>query len=83
MNRNDLSDLYEEIAALSFCAVEANLYLDGHPNDREALLYLTETVKKLNEKRALYEQKYGPLTAENSSGKQFLWSTTPWPWQED
>jgi spore coat protein JB len=75
--------LKDEISALSFAAVETNLYLDGHPNDKDALRYYKDTVRALSEKTAAYEKEYGPLLAASSTGeKEFLWSTTPWPWQE-
>ncbi len=83
MNR-EKEALRDEISALSFAAVETNLYLDGHPGDKDALRYFKDTVRALEEKTAAYEKQYGPLFAKSSLGEtKFLWSTTPWPWQED
>ena len=82
MNRERNTEL-DALSALSFAALETNLYLDGHPNDEGALRYFRDTVRALNEKTAAYEKQNGPLFATSDGNEnQFLWATTPWPWQE-
>ena len=74
--------LMKEIAKLSFAALETNLYLDGHPDNKEALKYYDNTSKELKSKTEEYEKEYGPLTAMGSKNdKEWQWSTQKWPWQ--
>lgn len=74
--------LMKEIAKLSFAALETNLYLDGHPENKEGIKYFDNMSKELKGKIEEYEREYGPLTAMGSKNdKEWLWSTQKWPWQ--
>ncbi len=79
MNGNNLM---RAIQMYDFYLDELNLYLDTHPNDRQALAMF----KKYNELRtAAYEayvKKYGPVTVDQSStDSHFNWVDSPWPWE--
>lgn len=77
---------YSDIQKLSFVLLEANLYLDGHPDNREALEYYNRTKEQLDAITAKYQQKYGMLTASNTGGgeiNEWNWVTTSWPWQTE
>ena len=70
------------VARYAFALIDAGLYLDTYPQDREALAYY-EQMKAAHEAAvAEYEQKYGPLTANSASGgDRWTWIDGPWPWQ--
>ena len=82
MNARD--KLLADIRALSFAAVETNLYLDSYPEDREALAYFRRVRDELRALTAAYEQAHGPLTAMGATAKDsWDWVTTPWPWERE
>ena len=74
--------LMKDVMRLSFVTLEANLFLDTHPNNKKALAYFKKYNEMLQTKKKEYERLYGPLTAYgNESDKEWLWSTQAWPWQ--
>ena len=48
---------------LSFAVQEANLYLDTHPCDSQAIAYLKQMSQAYADARNAYEAQYGPLRA--------------------
>lgn len=73
-----------ELQALGFVLVELNLYLDTHPNDKEAFAMFQKYAALEEEGRKLYEAKYGPLTsAASASQGQYTWTHGPWPWEKE
>lgn len=47
-----------------FAVTEANLYLDTHPCDSQAIAYLKQMSQAYADARNAYEAQYGPLRAE-------------------
>lgn len=73
-----------ELQALGFVLVELNLYLDTHPNDKEAFAMFQKYAALAEEGRKIYEAKYGPLTsAAAASQEQYTWTHGPWPWEKE
>ena len=62
---------------LSFAVQEANLYLDTHPCDSQAIAYLKQMSQAYADARNAYEAQYGPLRAENAR------DTVYWSWTDD
>lgn len=76
--------LLDEIRALHFAALETALYLDGYPNDKEALAYFRKMRNESQEKMAAYEATYGPLTFMGArANDSWEWVETPWPWESE
>ncbi len=73
--------LLREIQQCEFALVEANLYLDTHPQDQEAIHYYQKTHEKLSEHLAEYREKYGPITKDEAGKLRWTWVDEPWPWQ--
>jgi len=74
--------LLMKIGELSFAMDELRLFLDTHPNCREALLQMNELQNRRVAAVAEYEEKYGPLSSYgNVSCDNWDWGTRPWPWQ--
>lgn len=75
--------LLNELMELSFVAVELNLFLDTHPDSKDAL----EDYNRISERYMLlkdkYEKTYGPLVNFGYSSSQYpwQWSQSPWPWE--
>lgn len=72
-----------ELQALEFVLVELGLYLDTHPQDKEAFALFQKYTALEQEGRERYEAAYGPITrmgvAQNSDSFAG-WIRDPWPW---
>ena len=71
-----------ELQTLAFALVELGLYLDTHPNDREALELYQAYQKMYHQGMMEYGDKCGPLThAHPTKGDHYRWPKDPWPWE--
>ena len=70
-----------ELQALEFVMLELGLYLDTHPDDKEAL-ELYRTYQQLYHKGVMaYGEKCGPMTHHMPvDDKDYTWLKDPWPW---
>lgn len=82
MQRNEL---LKKLTALDFVAVDLNLYLDTHPNDKVAIQEYNNVVQEAKLIRQDFEQHYGPLCSFRSQNTfdKFAWINNPWPWEKD
>ena len=70
-----------EVQIAGFALDEANLFLDTHPQDPEALAAMREYQRQYREAVAVYENQFGPLTASSSyTDECWAWIKNPWPW---
>lgn len=71
------------ITLTKFAMVDANLYLDTHPDDEEAIRYFQVNSKLYGEAMENYAKAYGPLTISHAhhNDKYWDWVNQPWPWQ--
>ncbi len=78
MNR---SGLLRAIQIADFALVEANLFLDSHPNDENALRYYGTYKARLDALTEDYVNRFGPLCARQYAGwNSWKWVETPFPW---
>ncbi len=75
--------LAAKIKALAFAKTETELFLDTHPDSRAALAYYREIIDDLDDLIEEYTDRYGPITASDSTGDTWNWVEGPWPWQRD
>ena len=74
--------MLNKISELEFAITDLNLYLDTHPNNREALRMLTQLSATVKSMMYDYSQKCGPLVVTDVSDKTpFEWVQGKWPWQ--
>ncbi len=79
--RSEQLDSLKTLQALQFSAFDFNLYLDTHPNDSRALAEYSTLIHQVKIAENAYNQKYGPLTAEDSVNQPcWRWALEPWPW---
>ncbi len=64
-----------------FALVEANLFLDTHPTDANALEYFSKYQQIHDKAVAAYTAAYGPLTAMQHTGSRWKWTDGPFPWE--
>lgn len=76
-------DLLRKISALDFYIIDLGLYLNTHPNDKEALTKYNESVRQVNSLKKEFTQSYGMLLAYSSESRHpWQWIEGPWPWQK-
>lgn len=73
-------DLLLELMEVQFTNLELALFLNTHPNDKEALRLHNDSSERLMHLMHLYERNYGPL--KNTSKSRYPWAyiNEPWPW---
>ncbi len=87
MNRDRMTPreraLYE-VQMHAFAAKDAQLYLDTHESDREAMGELARQTRLAQEAAQRYERQFGPLTVSAAAnGERYRWMENPWPWEGD
>lgn len=79
MNRQELLNFVTETG---FDLIDTNLFLDTHPDCKEALEHFRMVRCQFLEARAIYEATYGPLTLDNVNAEnEWTWIDQPWPWE--
>jgi len=74
--------MLKKISELEFAITDLNLYLDTHPNNKDALKMLTQLSATLKSMMYDYVQKCGPLVVTDvSDTTPFEWTQGKWPWQ--
>ena len=74
-----------KLSGVEFAAIDMQLYLDTHPNDKKAIAMYNEFVSEAKMLRDEYEKNYGPLMSYISQSKEnyFFWESEPWPWEKE
>lgn len=82
---NERERMLREIQELEFTAIDLQLFLDTHPDDRRALADYISVSQALKTARERYERAYGPLVGfgfgleELNQGYRWL---DYWPWED-
>ena len=76
-------DLMDKINQYSFAMNEANLFLDTHPFDAEALAFFQKHRELRVEAVKEYAKYYAPLAIDYAVCDKTPWSwvNEPWPWE--
>lgn len=74
-------NLLKEIQIAKFAVIEANLFLDTHPNDQEALKFFKKSADKLHDLMMEWEEKYGRVQNTADGQLRWAWVDNPWPWE--
>lgn len=78
-------DMMRKIQETDFAITDLNLFLDTHPNCKEALELFTKLSATSKSLKSDYQRKYGPLYATQSpNAVPFAWVDDDynWPWQK-
>ena len=79
---NEREKMMQAVYTNGFAADDARLFLDTHPENREALTYYKKKMELYQRARDHYEEKYGPISVENAAvGDRWGWVEAPWPWE--
>lgn len=81
--RPSRKELMEKINQYSFAMNEANLFLDTHPYDTDALAYFQKHRELRVEAVKEYAKYYAPLAIDYAVSDKTPWSwvNEPWPWE--
>ncbi len=82
MNQMCKEELLHYIDLVSFQVMDAQLFLDTHPDCEEAERHFRHFLELRDEAMKLYAMKFGPLTIDSmvvSDG--FGWADMPLPWE--
>ena len=81
--KSDRESKLWDVMMYSFAINDLNLYLDLHPEDKEANKIMKEMIEKEKMAKEEYTRIYGPLCVDEVSGNSFDWINSPWPWEKD
>ena len=73
--------LMKQINEASFAMDDVLLFLDTHPNNREALQYYKSVSAMRRNAMAAYQSQFGPLMVDDVTGNSWSWVTEKWPWE--
>ena len=74
--------MLKDISIVDFVLVDLMLYLDTHPNDRNAMEYFNHYNRIKNRMAREFSMKYYPLTMDMAeSNKEWRWGMAPLPWE--
>lgn len=76
----DRQAMLNRLSGAQFACYEMRLFLDTHPNDREAIAEACERCGRARELAEEYQEKYGDLTP-STDGYRWNWVDDPWPWE--
>ena len=71
-----------DLQAEDFALYETALFLDSHPEDREAMRYFADKKEKTEILRRKVSEAGYPLTFTDTPRGRYAWVTAPWPWQK-
>ena len=73
----------KRVYAARFACWELHLFLDTHPNNKDAIRKLEEYTAKADRLKKEYEEKSGPLGDSSQETTRWAWVSDPWPWEKE
>ncbi len=81
---NNKNVLLKRLKICDFVLTETALYLDTHPEDKDALDYYNKHLNMRNETLDEYTRKYGTILRDKpQSEDKWDWVDNPWPWESE
>lgn len=75
--------LLRDIGIVDFTLIDLTLYLDTHPEDRNALEYFNHYNRIKQQMVREFSQKYYPLNLDSvdCNSNEWRWGSAPMPWE--
>ncbi len=74
--------LMKRVQICNFLLYETALFLDTHPDNKEAKEYFKKVLEMKKKATEQYTEACGPLTFEDAANDEgWSWIDKPWPWQ--
>ena len=80
--KNDREAKLFNVMSYTHAITDMNLYLDVHPEDRNALAFLKQLIMEEEKAKKEYIMSYGPLNVCDVKGDKFNWIDSPWSWEK-
>ena len=80
--KDEKEKMLYKIMAYTFAITDLNLYLDTHPDCKEAFDLFKKYVNEKKELTKEYMRVYGPLMVTKTLGAKYNWLNNPWPWDK-
>lgn len=78
----DRSIMLRRLQVYEFALLEAHLFLDTHPTDKDALAYFNKYLALHDKTMKEYVKEYGPIRVDQyDGGPAWKWVEGPWPWE--
>lgn len=82
MMTNEKRRALEKIRRYSFAVDEARLFLDSHPECKDAIRFYEKNLEAYKNAVEDYERRFAPIGKSGAiSDGKWVWNTTPWPWE--
>lgn len=82
MANNNQQTMLNDIGIIDFTLVDLMLFLDTHPDDKEAMEYFNHYAKIKDKMVKDFSMMYYPLTKDLAeSTTEWRWSAAPLPWE--
>lgn len=82
MDNSDSKTLMHRIQVCDFALKEAALFLDTHPDNKDALAFFAKHKAMREKAYEEYVKLFGPLTPmDYDGGPEWRWVEGPWPWE--
>ena len=78
------AQLMQQINESGFAVNDLTLFLNSHPDSRQALACLLENLKIKKEAMDEYARRFAPLTIDTADDAAACWQWIfgPWPWEK-
>ncbi|SHJ92283.1 spore coat protein JB [Clostridium cavendishii DSM 21758] len=84
LEKMDKMELLKQISISQFMRIDLALYLNTHPNDKEAIKKYNNYAMLCKGLKETFEMNYGMSTQNDlSSSSCWEWINEPWPWEEE
>ena len=78
---NSRAMLLKRLQVCDFVLTEVGLFLDTHPNDKEALAYYHKYLDLKQETQTEFTRRFGTVSRyEPKNSDTWDWVDNPWPW---
>lgn len=79
----DKTQLLNEIYDTSFAVNDLTLYLDTHPEDKQALIAFDQLKNRRKTALSAFEHDFYPLTVDcvSENKSEWAWGSAPAPWK--
>ena len=67
----------------AFAVTDLNLYLDLHPEDKEAYALFQQYIDEGKRAAREFTSVYGPIVMTDAGYKNYEWDNNPWPWDDE
>ncbi len=79
---NDQENMMNAVYTNGFAVDEARLFLDTHPDSKEAMDYYQQKIELYQKAMQNYEATYGPISQNGGiMDGRWAWAENPFPWE--